>query len=73
METHDDRFRGGRQHDIGFRDVPDAEKPIDKRAIDLSDAQIDQVLFLWDKRQSAFALDFVERVWGPDGKLHVKQ
>ena len=55
-----------------YRDVPDAEKPLDKRAVDLSDAQIDQVLALWEKKQSAFSLDFVTSVWGPDGKRHVK-
>ena len=55
-----------------YRDVPDAEKPLDKRPVDLSDAQIDQVLALWEKKQSAFSLDFVASVWGPDGKRHVK-
>jgi hypothetical protein len=55
-----------------YRDVPEARKPIDKRAIDLTDDQIDQVLALWEKKQSAFSLDFVTSVWGPDGKRHVK-
>ena len=55
-----------------YRDVPEAKKPFEKRAIDLSDAQIDLVLALWDKQQSAFALDFIAAVWGPGGKRHLK-
>lgn len=55
-----------------YRDVPEAKKPIDKRPIDLTDDQIDQVLALWDKQQSAFSLDFVVSVWGPGGKRHDK-
>ena len=65
------RPSGPRRNPI-FRDAPEDQKPLDKRPVDLTDAQIDQILSLWDKRQSAFALDFVLRVWGPDGKLHVK-
>lgn len=55
-----------------YRPVPENKKPIDKRAVDLSDDEIDQVLALWEKKQSAFSLDFVGSVWGPDGKRHVK-
>ena len=55
-----------------YKDVAEAEKPLAKRAVDLSDDQIGQVLALWEKKQSAFSLDFVSSVWGPDGKQHTK-
>jgi len=55
-----------------YRDVPEAKKPLDKRGVDLSDAQLDTILALWEKGQSAFALDFVASVWGPGGKRHIK-
>jgi len=55
-----------------YRPAPESRKPLDKRAVDLSDDQIDQILALWDKAQSAFSLDFVASVWGPDGKWHAK-
>ena len=56
-----------------YRPVAEDKKPLDKRGIDLSDGQIDLILALWEKKGSAFALEFVTAVWGPDGKRHVKQ
>ena len=65
------RATGPRKFPV-YKDVPEAEKPLDKRGVDLSDDQIDAILALWEKKQSAFSLDFVASVWGPDGKRHTK-
>ena len=55
-----------------YREADDAKKPVDKRGIDLSDAEIDQVLARWAQRKSCFDLDFVAAVWGPGNTRHVK-
>lgn len=45
-----------------------AETVIVEKLIDLSDDQIDSILLRWMRGQSALDLDFVEAVWGRDGK-----
>ena len=55
-----------------WRDASEDEKPRHKKRIDLSDGEIDQVLGLWTKEQSALGLDFVASVWRKDGKEYVR-
>lgn len=49
------------------RAMPDAKKPLGKRAVDLTDDEIDQVLARWRVGQSAWNLPFVLAVFGLDG------
>jgi len=45
------------------------KKPLEKRACDLGNDQIDQVLALWGKGESALNLPFVQCAWGRDGQI----
>lgn len=45
------------------------EKPPEKRGIDLSDGEIDQVLARWAKGATAATLPFVGAVWDRSGKM----
>lgn len=51
-----------------WREAAEHEKPLAKRAVDFSDADLDAVLALWSLGQSALSLAFVDRVWGADGQ-----
>ena len=51
-----------------YRDVPEDKKPLDKRAIDLSDDQIAQIIAAWRAGASAMSLPFVMAVGTVDGK-----
>jgi hypothetical protein len=48
--------------------LPEAKKPLNKRAVDLSDAQIDQIIAGWREGRSALDLPFVLAVYGQDGQ-----
>lgn len=50
------------------RDALEHEKPVEKRAVDLSDSEIDQILALWAQEKTARDLPFVSGVYGRDGK-----
>lgn len=50
------------------RHIPDDRKPLDKREIDLSDDQLDQVVARWKAGQSARSLPFISAVFGRDGR-----
>ena len=52
-------------HALGIR-------PLDKRVVDLSDDEIDQVLSLWANGQSALSLPFIPSVHRGDGQEHFK-
>jgi hypothetical protein len=45
------------------RPATEAEKPFEKKAIDLTDDQIDEVLARWHDGKTALTLPFVDRVW----------
>lgn len=51
-----------------YRDTAEDQKPIDARAIDLSDEQIAAVLAHWAAGKTAAGLPFVAYVVGADGK-----
>lgn len=51
-----------------YREVPEDRKPIDAKAIDLSDQQIADVIARWSAKASASGLPFVPYVVGADGK-----
>lgn len=55
-----------------FKDMKDEEKPLEKRAIDLTNEQIDAILAKWASKESAISLPFVLAVIGPDGKMRVR-
>lgn len=55
-----------------WRPATEAEKPRHKTRIDLSDGEIDQVLGVWTKGQTALMLPFVSSVWRADGEEYVK-
>lgn len=63
------RGRAGQQIKV---EVPEHEKPIQKRAVDLSDDELDQVIAGWKAGKSALELPFVLAVWGRDGKMVVR-
>ena len=44
-----------------YRNAKEEEKPLEKRAIDLSDDQIDAILAKWANAESALSLPFVRR------------
>lgn len=52
-----------------YRDVPEDKKPLDKRAIDLSDDQHAQIIAAWRASTSAISLPFVTAVGTVDGKI----
>lgn len=52
-------------------DMPNEKKPVERRGIDLTDAQIDQVVKCWQNNKSALSLDFVPGVWGQDGRMRI--
>lgn len=56
-----------------FRNATELEKPLAKRRIDLTDAQIDAVLTQWCKNQSALDLRFIDSVYGRDGQTVKEQ
>ena len=56
-----------------FRDAKPEELPRFKQRIDLSDAEIDSVIALWAKGQSALPLAFVPSVWCRDGNEYLKK
>ena len=58
----------GPAHRPGRRSGPNDRKPLESRAIDLDDDQIDQILAHWRERKTALSLAFVDAVWGADGK-----
>jgi hypothetical protein len=60
------RGRAGQQIKV---EVPEEKKPIEKRAVDLSDDQIDEIVEGWKAGRSALELSFVLAVWGRDGKM----
>ena len=47
------------------------EKPHDRREIDLTDDQIDQILQRWAQGATALNLPFVDRVWNREGAPRV--
>lgn len=51
-----------------YRDTAEDQKPIDARAIDLSDEQIAAVLAHWAVGKTAAGLPFIAYVVGADGK-----
>lgn len=51
-----------------YRDIPEDKKPLDKRAIDLSDDQLAQIIATWRAGNSAISLPFVMAVGTIDGK-----
>ena len=53
-------------------DVPEDQKPFDKRAIDFSDAMIERVIECWEEGRSALHLDFVDAVCNRDGTFTTK-
>lgn len=53
---------------FGRKPMPEHRKPLRKRAVDFTDAQIDQVLERWALSRSAFDLPFVAAAVGRDGK-----
>jgi hypothetical protein len=52
--------------------VPEHKKPIEKRAIDLRDGAIDEIVEGWKAGRSALELPFVLAVWGRDGKMRAR-
>jgi len=52
--------------------IPESQKPLESRGIDLSDGELDAVLAAWVQRRSALTLPFITTVWGSDGKERVK-
>jgi len=52
--------------------MPEHRKPIEKRGVDLSDEEIDQVLAAWKVGRSALGLPFVSAVWGRDGQMRTR-
>lgn len=55
------------------RAVPDERKPIERRSIDLTDAQIDQILSLWRSGTSALSLPFVAAVFDMNGLMQTQR
>ncbi len=53
-------------------DSANDQKPIDARAIDLTDDQVNAILALWENGRSALPLFFVSGVCGRDGVLRPK-
>lgn len=49
-----------------------AETVIIETLIDLNDIQIDAVLARWQQMRSALDLDFIEAVWGSDGRRRTR-
>lgn len=56
---------------VHYRKAREDEKPVERRAVDLGDAQIDQVLAQWAAGQSAVSLPFVGNVWDETGEMIV--
>jgi hypothetical protein len=52
-----------------LRDAPNDKKPIEKRAVDLTDAQVDAVIGRWLDGRSAADLPFITHVYDASGKL----
>lgn len=48
----------------------EAEKPINKRGVDLTNNQIDELLAQWERGLTALSLPFVPAVWDRSGKMH---
>jgi hypothetical protein len=55
-----------------WRDATEEETPLFKRRIDLSDAQIEEVLACWTHGKTALDLPFIGSVWRRDGKEYVR-
>lgn len=55
-----------------LRDMAEDKKPIDAKAIDLSDHELALVIDRWRKRMSARDLPFVRYVVGPNGQRQTK-
>ena len=63
----------GAGRNIKRRPMPEARKPLDRRAIDLTDGELDQIIAAWREKQSALDLPFVLSVWDRAGQRIVKR
>lgn len=54
------------------RDAPNDQKPVEKRAIDLTDDQVRAVLDTWAAGRSALEHDFIVAIYDSHGRLKVR-
>lgn len=54
------------------RPATEQEKPVERRAVDLVDSEIQGILDGWAKGKSALSLPFVPYIYDRDGKLRVR-
>lgn len=55
------------------RPAREDEKPVERRAVDLSDAELQGVVDAWAKGKSALTLPFVPYIYDRDGKLRTRK
>lgn len=55
------------------RPAREEEKPVDRRAVDLADAELQGVVDAWAKGKSALTLPFVPYIYDRDGKLRTRK
>ncbi len=55
------------------RPAREDEKPVERRAVDLSDAELQGVVDAWAKGKSALTLPFVPYIYDRNGKLRTRK
>lgn len=55
------------------RPAREDEKPVERRAVDLADGELQGVLDAWEKGKSALTLPFVPYIYDWNGKLRTRQ
>ena len=54
-------------------ELAEHEKPLNRRAVDLTDQHIDRIIARWKAGKSALDLPYVLAVWGRDAKMQTKE